>query len=145
MHLLCNFHWEQRQIKHLLVISYFWLFARQRTHQAFVFYDNCQSVIPSLIWRLRGLECFSSNLESDLSSAVAKDHRTRETTVKQQKKRLKRRVSDETDNDENRFLGKMGYLVSNSWLYLWDSDFCLNIWWSYNMIVAVLENLVLCC
>ena len=54
-------------MKHLQVISYFWLFARQRTHQAFVFYDNCQLVIPSLIWRLRALECFSSNLESDLS------------------------------------------------------------------------------
>ena len=55
------------QIEYSHVISYFWLFARQRTHQAFVFYDNCQSVIPSLIWRLRALECFSSNLESDLS------------------------------------------------------------------------------
>ena len=54
-------------MKHLHVISYSWLFARQRTHQAFVFYDNCQLVIPSLIWRLRALECFSSNLESDLS------------------------------------------------------------------------------
>ena len=43
------------------------LFALQRAHQAFVFYDNCQLVIPSPIWRLRALECFSSNLESDLS------------------------------------------------------------------------------
>ena len=94
------------QIEYSHVISYFWLFARQRTHQAFVFYDNCQSVIR-LIWRLRALECFSSNLESDLSS-VTRHHRARETNVKQQKKRLKRRVSDETGNDETRFLGKMG-------------------------------------
>ena len=73
---LCNFHWEQRQIKYPHVISYLWLFAIQRSHQAFVFYDSCHLVIPSLIWRLRALECFSSNLESDLSSAVTRDYRT---------------------------------------------------------------------